>query len=419
MAGGTGLRSLNSSFYRKVVLLLATFIASLTLLFALLISMSVGLAEDYILRAYLQNEQQEYLSKYTASEEAPLPATSYLFGYKDGDYLLPEAFRSLKADIYELNPAFEVDSSGGLHLLITPLPDGKRLYLLLDEHKFSPLTRFEDQVRLLAFAVGLGMTLLGMLLVVWIARMISQPVLSLAADLQEEPSASSTFHGTERQDEVGILSRALTDLVARLTQSLQTEKAFTRHASHELRTPLGTIRNALAVLQLPGCASQVRERNLQRIERACLQSEKITQAFLLLGNSQQPVQTDQLDLAMLVSRVSASFADQATAQGIELQQLAEGDVCVQANPALLEVLLDNLFRNGISYGEDYLQISISPAAIVISNPVRQAGQTDIAEQHYGYGLEIVRRICERCGWQLDISRPDGHFRVAVSFIPQQ
>ncbi|WP_261842679.1 sensor histidine kinase [Aliamphritea ceti] len=406
MAGGIELLSLNKSFFRRVTLILMTFIVLLTGLYTLIVSVVVGTTEDYILQAYLQNERQSFISQYQLDASTPLPSSSYLQVFRAGDISLPTAVSMLSEGNYELN------EREGVHVLVTDLPDGDRLYFLLEERRFSLATEFESRMKSALWLVAFCMTVVGLLLAIWIARMISRPVLLLASELQGDLPDERSFHGANRQDEIGLLSRVLSDLVKRLTRSLQTEKAFTRHTSHELRTPLGIIRNSLAVLKLPGCSAEKQLRSVQRIERACEQSERITNAFLLLGNSQQRLECEVVDLNKCLRLMLEEYQPLALSRGIDYR--ISGGASIIAPPALLNVLLENLLRNALNYGEDFLQIQLSGHRLQMLNPV----STAMSEQDsYGYGLEIVCRICERCNWQLSSGYQQQSFCVDIQFTP--
>ncbi len=388
------------------MLTLMTFIVLLTVLYTVIISVAVGSIEDYILRAYLQNEQQAFISQYQQDPTVSLPSSSYLQVLPAGDVRLPSEVAALSPGEYEL------DIREGLHVLVTVIPGAENLYFMLEERQCSLATQFESRMQSALWLVAVCMIVLGVFLAIWIARKISRPVLLLAAELQADLPEGRAFYGAGRQDEIGQLSRVLTDLVQRLTRSLQTEKAFTRHASHELRTPLGIIRNSLSVLKLPGCPAEKQLRSVQRIERACEQSERITQAFLLLGNSQQRLECMPVDLHIRLQEMFTEFEPLAQSRAMRYTQF--GSARIHAHTALLDVLLDNLLRNGFNYGETFLQARLSEQKLQILNPV-SCSEPEL--DRYGYGLEIVRRICERCGWQLSHGLCKQAYVVNIDFSP--
>jgi signal transduction histidine kinase len=101
---------------------------------------------------------------------------------------------------------------------------------------------------------------------------------------------------------------------------------------------------------------------------------------------------------------------------------------VYAQQGMLKVLLDNLISNAFQYtesGEVNLDFSNNQLTIKDTGPgieqdisalVTDAAIKGSQSTGYGFGLSIVKRLCEHQGWQLSVESGEGT-RVFVSFGP--
>ena len=113
------------------------------------------------------------------------------------------------------------------------------------------------------------------------------------------------------------------------------------------------------------------------------------------------------------SRLEALFREyQPQADSRDMTFTLFGEVRVTAPPALVDTLLTALLHNGLNFGEEFVQFRLSGRGLQMLNPVSGAESGQGQDVH---GLEIVRDICERCGWQLSYGYRKQVFVVNISF----
>jgi len=233
--------------------------------------------------------------------------------------------------------------------------------------------------------------------------------------LQEKLRKIGNQASAQRIDEVGTLSRALQTLFQRQSDSLEREKHFTRHASHEMRTPVTIITNALAVINLPSCDSQKTQRNLMRVGEACADLDLIISTFLMLGRQQTSVDIEQTKVPLLevVDAAIKRCEQPIKAKRIVITLSGDTNAQVRSNEALLKVAINNLIRNAANHGKREMSICLSPERIDISNPIES--NTNNVTTGYGFGIDIVQRICQIQEWVLKISEQNFRYHVSIEF----
>src|SRR5690606_18609193 len=132
-------------------------------------------------------------------------------------------------------------------------------------------------------AAGLLLLLTGWGLAGTMANRIVRPISRLAEDVRalsfdaNPPRMPSVYRA---EDEIGLLSDTICQLLQRIEQFTQREREFTAHASHELRTPAAIIGGAAELLREQLTVPQA---PLDRIERAVARIEELIDTFLFLS----------------------------------------------------------------------------------------------------------------------------------------
>lgn len=396
-----------SSFFARVLCILLPFTAFVVLLYSVLVFTSITMTEDYVVNGYIDQEVQRFEQIYASNRsEAMLPTTSYMRSYWADDPDLPQAYRAFMPGSYELDDE-------RTHVRVVHIPAASQnLYVEVDESQLSSLGNHISLLCSILWAVAGLVVIAGACLAVVGARHLALPVTRLAEAVKDGCLPGKELPGHERDDEIGTLSRALTQLVDRLHSTLDRERAFTRHASHELRTPLAVMRNALAVIRLPQCSAEKRARNIDRLEQASGEMEMMVQLFLCLGREGEQMPTEPVALRPMLETCLQKFQGRLAGKQQRIDLQVEADTMIDAPPNVLQVLITNLIGNAVQHGERYLQIQANASTLTLANALLPG---DSGTPGFGYGLDISQRLSSHCGWRLELNGEPGCFVARVHF----
>ncbi|MDD1012087.1 sensor histidine kinase [Pseudomonas rubra] len=395
------------SFFARALYTLLPFTVIVAVLYSLLIWTSITVTEDHIVNSYLDREVTRFQQNHArAPKQAQLPATSYLRSYWSNDQKLPADYRNLPLGRHELD-----DERTHVQVIYLPAA-GQNLYIELDESQLSSLDRHANLLFSILWGVAGLVIIAGALLAVIGARHLAAPVTQLADAVNRGWQPGTQLPGHERRDEVGTLSRALSQLVERLHDALERERAFTRHTSHELRTPLAVMRNSLAVLRLPGCSEEKRARNLTRLEQASGEMETMVQLFLYLGREDERLPAQAVALRPLLEACEHKHAQLIASKRQCIVMQVDPRLSIEAPPSVLQVLVNNLLGNALQHGAHYLHIEAQASHLQLVNGM---DGNCAASSGFGYGLDIVQRLCTYCGWHLTTRQETERFIARVDF----
>ncbi len=310
-----------------------------------------------------------------------------------------------------------------------------------------------------ATLVGAGALGSGLILSVVILAIITLPLKRLTGLIESLRSrgfeASSGPQGLprwgERNDEIGRLSRAFTDLYDRLKaqhDQLRALDAARREwiaaVSHDLRTPLTSLIGHLETLLLHAervAPSERRSylavalenaRQLNRLSTALLDLARLEDERFVLTN-------ELIAPGELLDDIARRFRKDARDQGIVIEaQYPERLPLVEGDSALLERAIGNLVDNAIRFSPAKATIAINASAtdgrVVISiadegpgvdpqdlprlfDRFFQAKAHREGRGHCGLGLAIVKRVCELHGGHVVAANRDGHGAIFELILP--
>lgn len=391
--------------------------------------MASALLEGVLIRAALNDEVVHFWQQRDANPEFQLPNTRNLRGYFD-DTAPPE--------LRGLSPGYHEWTREGLEFVVNVTErGGRRLYLVFDRTNVSRLAAYYGLVPLAA-------VLLVLYLSTWLGfrrlRRAVSPMIALARRVRELDDSPPNIERMQSlqvppdaDDEVRELTEALLRYSQRLAHFLERERQFTRDASHELRSPLTVIRMAASILLEDTGLSEPNRRTAQRIQRACLDMEELTNAFLLLARETEtglPMEAICLNdlIAEEIERAKLLAADKPVTAEVRSTQR----VFVEAPEKVLSILLGNLLRNAFSYTDaGEVVVVISDGKVVIRDTGVGMAAEKIEEMFrpfvrgegnrrggHGVGLTIVRRLSDRFGWPISItSQPGVGTTVEIAFHP--
>ncbi len=234
---------------------------------------------------------------------------------------------------------------------------------------------------LLRSAVRLGVLILGVAALVWIAVTVAlRPLVRLGDAIAERSPDDLRPVTADTPQEVEPLVLAINSFMSRLGTALDALRNFTGNASHQLRTPLAVVRTQLALIDRSSSpegiagASQKATSALERAERVLAQLLVLARVDASAGAALlQPV-----DVAAIAKQVTGEMVPAALAQEIDLGFEGAGQSIVQADPVLLAELLNNLVSNAISYAGRGAMVTVRVQAL--------GGQTLLEVEDNGPGL---------------------------------
>lgn len=378
-----------------------------------------------LVNTVLQNEAQYYWQQSAQSPGLAPPNTLNIRGY-----LQPagQADATIPAPLRALSPGFhELESSDQL-VLVDQQAEG-RLYLVFQR---SPAHRA-------AIWAGVLLVLLAIHAVSWLTYRASSRLVSPVSWLARRVSLWDPRHPDARelaperlppevQGETRQLALALHDMAGKVGDHVARERNFTRDASHELRTPLTVIRMASDMALADSGLTPRLQRSLQRIQRAGRDMEAVIDAFLLLAREADvEPQSELFDVGEVVRYEAANVEELLQGKPVQLRVLVEGQPMLMAPPRVMHVVVANLLRNACLYTDvGEVEVRVTPGQVVIRDTgIGMASEAldRIFEPFYraeggrqqgvGLGLPIVRRLCERCGWRIELASQEGQGTTAT------
>lgn len=369
----------------------------------------------------LRAEMEDYMARRARNPLSLPPTTASLRGFvatpvgDAGD--VPAALAALPPG------SFEITFEGRKWHAAVADRDGSRYYLLFNEAR----QQAREQRFLLVLSGGvLVMILLSAIGGWWLAGRVTSPVRMLARRVSAASAGGQELAlGGAGDNEVRALAEAFEQYATRLNAFIDRERAFTADVSHELRTPLAVIQGAAEVLQADDTLSDWHHARLDRIERAALETGALIAGLLALAREDDDADgRGECDVATVareaVEKHRYLLRGKATQMNLDIQATPT----LAAEKVLLAIVVDNLVRNALSFTESgNVTIRVEARKLVVADTGQGIGKEDIGrifQRHYkgsasqgsGIGLSLVKRICERYGWEIAIDSCEGEGTVA-------
>ncbi len=382
----------------------------LCLVFTVLAMLMVYVVEDKVFMNLLKHEQQQYLQLSGLERAAWQPSNRYMRFYRQAADLPAEVFNAIGAEpgIYEY---FDAGKAG---FVLRDQAHDSEYFISFDVSALLAVRSSRYDLWLMIAVVSAVLLVVAVLVAYQLANKSLSPLKQLTQQLQDEHEElpqgfAADFYG----DEVGVLAQQLEASIAQAKQAAEREFEFNRGVSHELRTPVQIAQNALELIQLEAPAVD-REQVMQRLQKALFSMQHITAAFLWLASDDSALESScdgRTVMTQLLSNHQCSHPDRS----IEVSYAQQ--MRYSAPAPVLTVILDNLLRNALQHSRDgVVHCQFKASSISVSNNLDHRH----TQPGHGLGLGIVRRLCERLYWQLDVSdQAAGTFKITVHVKPAE
>jgi len=263
----------------------------------------------------------------------------------------------------------------------------------------------------------------------WLSGRITASMTQLARRVGEAaPGGEILVLGNAfADDEVGALARAFEHYSARLGAFIERERAFTADVSHELRTPLAVIQGAAEVLQGDGRLNEWQQVRLERIERASRETGVLISALLALAREEASGDGAAVDcdVAAVAREAVEKLRHLARGRNLGISLEIQAQPVLAAEKVLFAIVVENLLRNALAFTEQgEVSVRVEAGRVMVTDTGRGIHADELArifQRHYkgagsqgaGIGLSLVRRICDRYGWEIAIESRAGVGTVAV------
>lgn len=293
------------------------------------------------------------------------------------------------------------------------------LFLLLDS-EFEPVERLEHRSLEIALLAGGVAIVIATVLALWLTRIVLGPVRNLAENARKiVPGAPRPSLVDESGDrEIATIARAFDRTLDGFDSLVERERDFTRDASHELRTPLAVILTSLELLESGPSLSSPQQVHLGRVRSAAEQMRALVEGLLFLARPAEQSAASLLAVSDVLREAVRIQTLARSPQSVVIELRIEQEHFVETPRGLLFCLVNNLLRNALEHGGGRVDMTLTPAALIIKDEGLGTGTAmpdDVFAKHVrgphsdgeGLGLYIVKRICDRLGWRIGVENLGG------------
>ena len=330
---------------------------------------------------------------------------------------VPAALRGLGPGVHD-----DVLVDGVERVVLVRQAEGRTLMLALD---ITDLEQREFDMGLTVIGSAITLIVLLGLAIAWSVNRLVRPLSNMAhkiARLQPDQSGQRIDVPDTASAELVVIADALNDYLQRNDRFVERERVFIDSASHELRTPIAVIAGASEIAlqhEMPaGTRSQ-----LMRIRRTASDVEQLISLLLVLARDPARLarNSDRLSLDQLLPEIVEDHRYLTRDKDLTVTLAPMPATEIVAPLPIVQAAVGNLLRNAIEHsdrGEITVRLE-NPATVVIDDPGHGMTPEEISAIYArvargggdrggsGIGLDLISRLCEHLGWQLDIASSHG------------
>lgn len=230
--------------------------------------------------------------------------------------------------------------------------------------------------------------------------------------------------------EFNDLNKSLEELTERVHTTYLNQKEFTENASHEMQTPLAIFQSKLELLMQTSPLNEEQAELIDDMANASQRMGKLNKSLILLTRIEnlQFAETELILLTAILEKNIQQLQPQADGKQITIRTDIQGNLLLEANRSLLEVLIGNLLSNAIRHNfyAGAIEITLVKDRLIIANMgkpfsldskqiFRRFHKENSDAASIGLGLEIVRQIGHLYGWTIEYSYNSGLHTFTVQF----
>jgi len=382
----------------RIIFYFCGYLALLLFVYSIAISGMLKLSEDWAFNRQLKEIADTVLEQFEQDGKIPRILPMHITAYSDVSEI-PEPLK--KYVLHKAPGIFEITDDLDYHAAIVPAPStSQTLYIFYHVASIETTDWSQLYMDLLVAGIGLLVFILGWGIARSLSNHILNPISKLAKSVQTLPLDGNSIElkSYGSQDEIGMLSEKINQLLRKISDFTSREREFTSHASHELRTPVSVIKSAVELLnQRIKKTDPSLKRPLERIDRSIMDIESLINTFLMLARErQEPEKNETCDLKMIAGNVVDKYRYLLASKNVEVELWVSDTPFLKAPAPFVEIALGNLIKNAFQYtieGSVLIQIFKDRVSVCDSGP----GLAPCTKS--GIGLTIVKRLCDKMNWQ--------------------
>jgi heavy metal sensor kinase len=225
---------------------------------------------------------------------------------------------------------------------------------LVVSRSVAEMAAAQNRTLFILVAVSAGLLVIGGALSYWLAGRALRPVRTIAGMARSisERDLHRRVDVKVPDDELGELVDTFNSMLGRLEAGFTSMSTFTANASHELRAPLALMRS-----EVEGALSRTRsqdeyKRVLESLRQEVEHLSRLSDQLLILARADAGALVparEAIDVADFLHETAARWEDVAKKQGTRVEVRAPGSGRMEADPALLRRVVDNLIDNAVRH----------------------------------------------------------------------
>ncbi|MBF4516120.1 HAMP domain-containing histidine kinase [Flavobacterium sp. ANB] len=271
--------------------------------------------------------------------------------------------------------------------------------------------------------------------IIWLSKITSTKLwkpfyntLNQIHDFEIDKNKSPQFLDTD-VDEFDRLNKSLLLLIEKNTAIYKNQREFVENAAHELQTPLALFQTKIdTLLQLQ--LNQEQSILVGSLSKDVSRLNRLNKNLLLLSkiDNETYLEKNEILINDYIKKHLDFFTEQATSKNLDIITEFSADLKIIGNPALTEVLINNLFLNAIRHNEKNGRIVITTleneliffntgekTPLIIDKLFNRFSKNNPSSQGNGLGLAIIKKITELNHWEISYSFHNNLHSFSVKF----
>ena len=409
--------NIHRSFRFRLALTFSVFGAMVSLLLSLGLSFSTHKLGERLIDETLRAETEDYMSRRARNPNSLPPATVSILGYVFVPHTvnadIPDELHNLAPGKFQLN-------LNGIHYRVAVADRAGERYVMM----FNEMRQRERESTFLSYLISgvLMMTLLSASIGWWLAGRVVAPIAELGLRVSranpQDPSLDIA-QGFD-PDEIGKLAQVFAAYLKRMRSFIERERAFTSNVSHELRTPIAIVQGVVELMEADNQLQGKQKERIARIGRATRGMAEMTNALLLMGREAGSDETmlHKCDVCELVGQ-QIEIHKHLLSANTRVELRCPSQPQVEAERTLFAIVIANLIRNAFSYTPaGSVIITVDEHSLTVADTgtgIHSEAIDKVFQRHFkgsdstgaGIGLSLVKRICDRYGWETIIDSTEG------------